>query len=361
MRPQVTADDGALAERATVVAFAGAEVLVTMLDISTVEPATVFTACLAVLVIVLVLRCCRPSELPAQPRLDAEWSHGHRVAELATHGGGGATDEEIEKAASSAMRYFDDPSGGHDPKAVWHKVSSASSYPLECFYYTDGEKHAVKVCAPFDVGVEFLIATAREIDLLPAWNKYVVWAAVLKDFALTRVRVAARLWTPPPFSNVRAVVDASLDDLLDTHGCMLISSATTDPTPSDLPPELHGLYEVPMHGLMAYTPRKGGGSLMTAVNHLPFNLVPRWVLNLMLYVAMPWVYSAARAMLADAVKEGEPLADRVLKGPKKPLYDMIRARCTAHANGTQGPPPLSSSAAAAVLMTPPSATTIERQ
>jgi hypothetical protein len=50
----------------------------------------------------------------------------------------------------------------------------------------------------FEYGADVLIACAREIDLVPHWNKFVPFACVCEEYDETSLRAAGKFWSPFP-------------------------------------------------------------------------------------------------------------------------------------------------------------------
>lgn len=272
---------------------------------------------LVVTLIACLLLCCRrlSASKAASAAIKAEAAFAmHDMTKLPG---------ERESIIEHALCYFEDPSAGTNPEATWKQILNTSA-GLHVHHYCDGVRHAIKLKMHFDVDADVLIATAREIDLMPTWNKYVIWACLCEEYTDTSVRVAAQIWTPPFFQKICAVVNATLDDITKTHGCFLIMSASPDPPAPPVPPELEGMVQIPTHGLMRYTPCAEGGTTMELVNHLPASMVPSWVLELILYVATPWTHRAAVAMLEVAMRPGTPLCERILNGTAADRYRVIR-------------------------------------
>lgn len=282
------------------------------------SPASILALLATLFVIALLRLCCRrlsaSSAISAATRAEAAFA----MCDNTTHAPG-----ERESIIEHALKYFDDPSAGANPEAAWRLVLSTSA-GLHVHHSCDGVRHSIKVRMHFDVDADVLIATAREIDLMPTWNKYVVWACLAEEYNEMSVRVATQLWTPPFFKKMCAVVNATLDDITETHGCFFIMSASPDPPAPPVPPELEGMAQIPMHGLMRYTPCAEGGTTMEVVNHLPASIVPSWVLSLILFVATPWTHRAALAMLEVAKRPGDPLSERILNGSAADRYQRIR-------------------------------------
>lgn len=236
----------------------------------------------------------------------------------------------LPQALAETLAYFDRPSGldTANPRE-WTRVSSSSS-PIQSWHSCCGRVHSIKMECDFDVSAEALVATAREIDLIPAWNKYVSFGRILKEYSRDEVQAAVRFWVPPPFGGVRCVIDACLDDLIDSHGGYLISAVPADVEQGNLPEELHNLADVPMHNVSLILPVTATASRTRLIAHLPASMVPSWVIKLVLHVIGPWVYRASCVMFSSALRPGEPLHDRIVNGPNKELYADISARCTAH-------------------------------
>ncbi|KAJ1632795.1 hypothetical protein T492DRAFT_985790 [Pavlovales sp. CCMP2436] len=263
-------------------------------------------------------------------RADAEtvgFALGDTTAELLN-----ATDDEKRQLAiEHALRFFDNPSAGAVPGATWRSVSSsAAGGGLQVFHHCGEHMHSIKICMKFDYGADVLIATAREIDLVPSWNHYVPFACICEEYSDTSLRAAGKFWSPYPLPNVRVVINATLDDLMndeDTRGFLVTFSSPAPPAPP-VPPELQGLLEVPTHGLMRYRPcaPDGASTEMELICHLPASIVASWMLEIVLYVATPWIHRAAVAMLSSATRPGELLSERILRGPKAELYARIRER-----------------------------------
>lgn len=217
--------------------------------------------------------------------------------------------------------------------ASWREVYSSPQ--LRISHHFNGHRHAVRITTSFDVGVDVLVAIAREIDLLPGWNRFVLFSQILEEYSGTSVRAGARLWTPFPLQNIASIVNASLYDLLDSHGCFLLLTASPEHTPGGaapppLPAELSGLWAMPNEGQIRYAPRPGGGCDVTIVNFVESSLLPSWVLSLILFSVVPSTLRATRTMLAEQTQPGAVLAERMASSGRSELYSGIRARCAEH-------------------------------
>ena len=73
----------------------------------------------------------------------------------------------------------------------------------------------------YDVPAAWLLAFAREWDLMSAWNKYTSNTEILSIPHLLHALVYGELWLPWPLSNRSVMFTARGVDLLDEKGCVL--------------------------------------------------------------------------------------------------------------------------------------------
>ena len=73
----------------------------------------------------------------------------------------------------------------------------------------------------YDVPAAWLLAFAREWDLMSAWNKYTSNTEILSVPHLLQALVYGELWLPWPLSNRSVMFTARGIDLLDEKGCVL--------------------------------------------------------------------------------------------------------------------------------------------
>jgi hypothetical protein len=208
------------------------------------------------------------------------------------------------------------------------------------YHHHDGHIHSLRVFAPLDAPLHAVVACAREVDLIPSWNKFVLAARMLQDFEPMRVRAGCKLWTPLPLPRANIVVDVLMRDELDQHGCLLIVAATPTPgVPSALlPAELRALISIPAESLVRLTPRDASGCDVELIMWVPAAHVPSILIDALVYVAAPWVYQAAIAMLQTALSADAPLGQRIASGGARELYAQIASRCADHVRARRDPP-----------------------
>jgi hypothetical protein len=278
----------------------------------------------ACLVLLSLVARCQWRRAHASPSASGRSVDRRRCHHLADNG-------DCASSVEHALRFFDSP-GGQAGGAPWARVSREADALQIFHHYSAGDAvHVLRAVAPFDAPAHALLACAREIDLMPTWNKFCSAARVLEDVAPTRLRVGCKLWMPLPFPKPVVVLDAMMYDVLETLGCgcLLIVAATPEPSvpQAALPPELRATLELPCEAICRLTPRADGGCDVETVTWLPARRLPSALLNLLIYAMVPWVFRAARAMLNTALDTGSPLGERIASGPASAFYGAIAARC----------------------------------
>lgn len=258
--------------------------------------------------------------------------------------------------SSRALAFITSPCGRADGEA-WRRVSTSALYANESLRIYQGtacegdllgsssggaQLHAIKCSAPFPAPVHHVVASVRELDLMPTWNRFALFGKILADWAPTHVRAGCLLWTPSPFPRARMLIDAQLHDELDELGCVLIEATSPSPQQPEagLPAELQHVAHLPVHVIATATPivparKDGTGAPHEAcecelVVFLPASMLPGWVLRFALYLGFPIVYRAAAAMLASAALAGSALDQRVRTGAQRELYASLAKRCDEH-------------------------------
>jgi hypothetical protein len=239
-----------------------------------------------------------------------------------------------------ALAFLASPSGRAGDEG-WRRVGKGDG-PLRIYYGRCDTHHAIRCVAPFPTSVVAVVASVRELDLMPTWNPYTPHALIVKDWSPRHVSAVAQVWTPRPFPGARVMLDAQLFDALDEHGCYVITAKPPAERPLEiaLPRCLRNLLELSVRVVATAKPvpaeaAGGGGAAADAceselVVFLPASLIPAWLLTFALYVGFPLVYRAAVKMLRAATADGSALEARMRCGPQAALYADLRARCEAH-------------------------------
>jgi hypothetical protein len=153
---------------------------------------------------------------------------------------------------------------------------------------------------------------------------------------------AAELWLPSPFSSRAVAFEACGNDLLgDEQACFLVDFKTTPEAVSKMPRELVGLQQ------FAFEPPSGVRIVpRTRLSHAnadqavadrcdvtwtccidPISLpIPAWVIDVMLTVVAPFVYSQLVKVLATLTRVTSAYAER--RRQRDALYSPLQARFT---------------------------------
>ncbi|KAG8460740.1 hypothetical protein KFE25_010795 [Diacronema lutheri] len=341
--------------------------------VSVLALATACTCC----ALVLLCRRVRPALVPRVGALPRRADARARAARADAPDGGGSCANVGDEGDGlrRSLAFLRSPLGRADG-AAWSLVSSSavpgSALRLRLYQGSAREGdllgargvargegalfHAIRCTAPFPAPVHVVVASVRELDLMPSWNPYTLHAQVLRSSCPTHVTAGCLLWTPRPFPRARLLVDARLHDALDEHGCVVIAARPPARAEADadaeaeaeaealLPPAVRAALPLPVHVIATATPlappacATGGsdgwaGASVSCecelITFLPAALVPGWVLRFALWVGFPAVYRAAAAMLGAAALVGSPLAARVRDGAQRELYAALARGCAA--------------------------------
>lgn len=237
--------------------------------------------------------------------------------------------------------------------AKWGKPKGSEG-GMQLWYYCEGSVHHFKALATFDSQPTALLAILREWDLVPRWNKYVPQAIIVTEPSLMSLRGGGELYLPPPFANRSCMFDAEGVDLLDTHGLWYCGFASTPESLAAMPREL-SKFEHLLFGASGFTitPMSSAGAgardsgrasaageaavadrcecaFVVAIDVKQLK-IPTWLVDLILTVIAPFVYSQVAKLLKSITGEYKARMEM-----RSELYGPLQAHADAHVSVERG-------------------------
>lgn len=164
-------------------------------------------------------------------------------------------------------------------------------------------------------------------------------AIIIDEPSPTTLLAAAEMWLPSPFSNRAVAFEACGTDLLEEEeGCFVVDFHTTPTAVGRMPRELAGLQQIAFAApsgvrVVPQTQKAHADAELAVADRCdvtwacsidPISLpIPTWVIDVMLTVVAPFVYSQLVKVLASA---SGAYAER--RRQRDDFYSPLHARCT---------------------------------
>ena len=190
-----------------------------------------------------------------------------------------------------------------------------------------------------------ILSVLREVDLLERWNRFCDGAETLSLLSPTELWAAAGVALPWPVPKLSLLIHAHVAPDPTGHAVIAVaqspSASVVQPSNVRLPPFLRGRAPLPVHLAVARlrtlppqaqsngqaTRQRTGGDIfitfdMSAIGLVPSAGVPTWLINIIVYIAVPSIWHGYLAALAAMDMPANPHAERVLSD-ESGLYALV--------------------------------------
>ena len=201
---------------------------------------------------------------------------------------------------------------------------------------TSGE-FALRVVSQLECGVDELLSLVVELDLMPSWNRFCAFAAVMHAVTCVDLYAGGAARLPWPIPRYALLLRARLLDMMGSLGCMVVAARTppggsfareTPPHEAELPAQLRGTKVLPLSAVCALTPvgRRLSFDLVVFVRlNAAVAAVPPSLIDLVMRRVVPWLCRRVLALVEEIVARPDSQFRRRMAADATGVYAHIRA------------------------------------